>query len=256
MDIEELNANRLLQAREAARSSGAGGIGTLGEKTLHAVLKHYYEPDTTCHEIPIGRYVADIAGKDGLIEIQTRSFDRLRDKLEVFLDCGPVTVVYPVPALKWLIWVNVDTGELRPRRKSPKRYGPCQLLPELYRLRHLLDHPNLSFCVVLLEVEETRYLNGWSRDRKKGSTRLDRVPLSVLDEITISGPGDYAAFLSPALPAPFTSRDFQKTSGLSLSKAQTALNVLHRIGAVVRTGRTAQGYCYLPASPSERNVPS
>ena len=25
------------------------GIGTLGEKTLHAVLKQYYEPDKTNH---------------------------------------------------------------------------------------------------------------------------------------------------------------------------------------------------------------
>lgn len=29
------------------------GIGTLSEKTVHAVMKNYYAPDTDMHEIPI-----------------------------------------------------------------------------------------------------------------------------------------------------------------------------------------------------------
>lgn len=29
------------------------GIGTLSEKTVHAVLKNYYAPDEDMHEIPI-----------------------------------------------------------------------------------------------------------------------------------------------------------------------------------------------------------
>ena len=29
------------------------GIGTLSEKTVHAVLKYYYEPDSSHHEIPL-----------------------------------------------------------------------------------------------------------------------------------------------------------------------------------------------------------
>ena len=36
------------------------GIGTLSEKTVHAVLKNYLVPDERCHEISCGRYVADI----------------------------------------------------------------------------------------------------------------------------------------------------------------------------------------------------
>ena len=36
------------------------GIGTLSEKTVHAVLKNYYAPDTDMHEIPIENFVADI----------------------------------------------------------------------------------------------------------------------------------------------------------------------------------------------------
>ena len=36
------------------------GIGTLSEKTIHAVLKNYYEPNIDYHEVVIGKFVADI----------------------------------------------------------------------------------------------------------------------------------------------------------------------------------------------------
>ena len=42
------------------------GIGTLSEKTVHAIFKDYYEPDEDHQEIPIENYVADIY-KDGEI---------------------------------------------------------------------------------------------------------------------------------------------------------------------------------------------
>ena len=48
------------------------GIGTLSEKTVHAVLKNYYAPDQNMHEIPIDSYVADIFTGQEIIEIQTR----------------------------------------------------------------------------------------------------------------------------------------------------------------------------------------
>ena len=57
-------------------------IGTLGEKTLHAVLKHYIDPDSRHHEVRIGPYYADIASEAGIYEIQTRGFGKMRKKLE------------------------------------------------------------------------------------------------------------------------------------------------------------------------------
>ena len=46
------------------------GIGTLQEKTVHAVLKEYYAPDTDMQEIPIDGYVADIYTGTEIIEIK------------------------------------------------------------------------------------------------------------------------------------------------------------------------------------------
>ena len=95
------------------------GIGTLSEKTVHAILKNYYEPDEDRQEIPIENYVADIFAGGEIIEIQTRQFDKLRGKLSAFLPLYPVTIVYPIPREKWLIWIDQETGELSGKRKSP-----------------------------------------------------------------------------------------------------------------------------------------
>lgn len=88
------------------------GIGTLAEKTTHAILKNYYEPDEDKQEIPIENYVADIYTENGIIEIQTRQFNKLRGKLNAFLPLYPVTIVYPIPREKWLIWIDEETGDL------------------------------------------------------------------------------------------------------------------------------------------------
>ena len=92
------------------------GIGTLGEKTLHAVLKAYFAGPGDRLEVPVGPFVADVQGPEGVVEIQTGNFRRLREKLPLFLSLGPVTVVYPVPAKKWLVWLEED-GTLAPRRR-------------------------------------------------------------------------------------------------------------------------------------------
>ena len=116
MDKERFyNALRTVTTGEHIRA----GIGTYGEKTVHAVLKNYFEPYPDSHERKIGGYVADIVGEDGIIEIQTGSFERLRKKLEAFLAVRRVTVVYPIPRKKWLIRIDPKTGEQGKKRKSP-----------------------------------------------------------------------------------------------------------------------------------------
>ena len=63
---------------------GQNGIGTLREKTIHSVLKYYYAPDSVYHEIKIGSYVADICVDGEIFEVQTRNFNKMRDKLDFF----------------------------------------------------------------------------------------------------------------------------------------------------------------------------
>lgn len=220
------------------------GIGTLSEKTLHAVLKNYFEPDETNHEIKVSTFVADILRGNDIIEIQTRNFDKLRNKLEKFLLNNHVTVVYPIAATKWVYWMNQETGEVSVKRKSPKKGTPYEVFFELYKIKQYLLHPNLSICIVMIDMEEYRYLNGWSKDRKKGSSRCDRIPIDIVEEVYLDSPQDYQKLIPKELQLGFTSKDYRKQSKLTLRRAQTALNVLYYTGVVKRTGKTGNLYLY------------
>ncbi|NLL74138.1 MAG: hypothetical protein GX237_11510, partial [Clostridiales bacterium] len=196
------------------------------------------------HEVKIDGFVADICNGDEIIEVQTRSFDRLRKKLPVFLKHYPVTIVYPVPFIKWIQWVNPTTGEITAPRKSPKKGRPYDIFPELYKIKNLLTMPNLRIKIVMMNVEEYRFLNGWSEDKKKGSTRCDRIPIELIDEVYISGPEDYSLLLPESLGDNFTSKDYKKASGLSKKAAGTAVHILNYVGTIKKIGKKGRAYLY------------
>ena len=221
-----------------------GGIGTLAERTLHRTLKHYFEPDPSHHEVKIGGFVADIAGPDGIIEIQTRDLGKLRKKLDCFLAAGSVTVVYPVAAIKRLQWIDIDTGELGSARKSPKKGGLHDALPELYKIRSYLTHPNFKLCIVLLELMELRYLNGWSRDKKRGSHRSDRIPHDLLEEVYFKTPDHYRKMLPADLQAPFYAKDFMRATKMSRYQASLGIGTLKAIGAIRVTAKEKNAFLY------------
>lgn len=220
------------------------GIGTLSEKSVHAILKTYYEPDEDRQEIPIANYVADIFSQGEIIEIQTRQFDKLRGKLAAFLPLYPVTIVYPIPREKWIIWIDEESGELSRKRKSPARGNPYLAFPELYKIKPFLTDPNLRLRLALLNMEEYRLLNGWSRDRKRGSRRYDRIPTEYVQEIEISCTADYMQFVPFELENAFTSKDFAREAHIPVSLAQTTLNILHHVGTVKRVGKRDRMYLY------------
>lgn len=223
------------------------GIGTLGEKTLHALLKNYFEPDETKQEIRLGAYYADIYNGEEVIEIQTRQFNRLRGKLDVLLQQYPVTVVYPVPGKKWLYWLDQESGEVSKGRVSPRKGTVYEVCAELYKIKPLLRNPNLHIHVLVLEMEEYRYLNGWSRDKKRGSSRCDRIPTRIMEELTILSQEDYGRLLPEELPGEFGSLELAKTAHISRSLAQVALNILYEVGTVERVGKKGNAWVYRKA---------
>ena len=212
------------------------GIGTLSEKTLHAVLKNYFEPNTCNQEIKIGRHYADIYNGSEIIEIQTKQFNKLRNKLTAFLPEHKVTIVYPITHEKTLFWINEETGEVSKGRKSPKRGSKYYLFKELFYLKSFLNHPNLQFCITLVDVEEYRFLNGWSKDKKKGSSCSDRIPIRIQEEIIV-GTGSYESLIPEDLTENFSSKDYAKSAKVPLRLAQTALNLLTEVNAVERVGK-------------------
>lgn len=220
------------------------GIGTQSEKSLHAILKRYFESDTDLHEVKVGTHIADIARNGEIVEIQTRDLYRLAPKLSTFLVENRVTVVYPVVVQKRIFWLDKDTGECHSARKSSKGGKAVDVLAELYGLKKFLSEPNLRVCVILLNVNEYRALDGYGKDKKKRATKIDRIPTALLDEIYLETPADYRLFLPEGLEGAFTADDYQKALGCPRWIAGRALNVLAHLGLLRECGRRGRAKLY------------
>lgn len=223
------------------------GIGTYQEKTVHAVLKNYFQPYSDGHEQKIGGFVADIVNEDGIIEIQTGGFDKLRKKLAAFLTVSKVTIVHPIPYNKWIASINPDTGEIGKKRKSPKKGSPYEIFPELYKIKQYISNENFQLCIIMLDIEEYRRppeTNGLRRGRRKGYTRFDRIPVELVNEIHINKKNDWYYFIPNLLNVEYTSSDFAKAAEIPVSLAQITLNILTEVSAVKRIGKKGNSILY------------
>ncbi|MBQ9989365.1 MAG: hypothetical protein IJP31_00235 [Lachnospiraceae bacterium] len=243
MDMDEVRFEEV-KKRILETKRERSGIGTLSEKTVHAVLKNYYQPDESCQEVKLERMVADIFTGKEILEIQTRNFFSLKKKLSVFLSLYPVTIIYPLPAQKWLIWIDPETGEFSEKRKSPKTGNLYDAFKELGRIKEFLDHKNLTIKIVFLDMEEYRLLNGWSRDRKRGSHRYDRIPLKLVREVELTRPEDYLQLIPYELEEPFDVKGFAKAAKIKQDRASQVLSVLYYLGQVKRIGKRGNAYLY------------
>ena len=244
--VEYIDSQAFDAAKEKiiGKSHNDKGIGTLSEKTLHAVLKMYYEPDEDNHEVAIDGYFADIYNEHGIIEIQTRQLNKLRDKLSVFLNEYQVRVVYPMPYEKYLSWIEPETGDITSRRKSPKRCSVYDAMFELYKIKAFLKNQNLKVTLLLIDMEEYKLLNGWSYDKKRGSTRYDRVPVGIRRIVKFDRIEDYMQLVPADLKEDFTVKDFAMAAGVSVEASRYTLNILNYLEIVKRTGRVKNGYVY------------
>lgn len=231
------------------------GIGTLSEKSVHAALKYCCEPYADSREIKVGGYVADIVGEHGIIEIQSAGFGKLRGKLQAFLPLCPVTVVWPCAETLWLRSFDPETGEVRPRRRSPKHQRPADVFRELYSIRDLLSASGFHLKVVSLEIEELRTLTK-SRRRKgrwPGVTKVDRFPLSMYGQISVDTPEDWGKFFSFAAPLPetFTSKEFAAATGLNWDIGRMMLKTFAAMGLAEDRGKRGNSYLFGLCGPLE-----
>ena len=119
-----------------------------------------------------------------------------------------------------------------------------QAFPELYKIRPYLSHPNLRIRIALLDMEEYRLLNGWSKDKKKGSERYDRIPLTFAEEVCIERKEDYMQLLPYDLPEPFTTKEFAKYAKTNSRISGILLLILTDLKIVSRVGKRGNSYLY------------
>ncbi len=224
------------------------GIGTLNEKRLHAVIKRFISPDITRHEIKIAElseksgasgYVADILTAEGdIYEVQTGSLFPLRGKLLWYLENTDlcVSVVYPVPYITWLCWIDPESGKIGGKRRSPKRGGLADISRELYWIREFIGKRRFGLQILFINMEEYRIQNGWDKTGKRGSERYERIPVGLEGIAYLNDAEDYKVFLPENLPAEFTASQYAKATGIRGKSTYSTLKILCGLGLAERTG--------------------
>lgn len=218
------------------------GIGTLSEKSMHAVLKRYFEADKSRHEVSICGFIADIANDKEIIEIQTRSLHGMNKKLDAFLENHKVTVVYPVVRTKRIICTDKATGEVKISRSTNRQSSVKWALHEVYHLRNYLANPNFSLCLMYIEADDYRLKVKKSNARK--NCICDRFPTKLIDELIISRPSDFLQFLPQNLPCPFTTSDVANLGDMPQACAQSLMYFLYNAKLAVRVGKEKNSYLY------------
>ena len=219
-------------------------IGSLNEKPLHAALKSWYAEEGDGFEVPIDGYVIDIVRGDLLIEIQTRSFSSIKDKLGKLVSDHVLRLVYPVPQEKWIVKVSDDGHSRVSRRKSPKRGRAEHVFAELVSFPTLLANRNFSLEVLLIQEEEFRRFDGRRGWRRRGWVTLERRLLDVLDCHRFETPADMATLLPDHLAEPFTTSDLAVALAQPRRLAQQMAYCLREMGVVVHIGKQGNSVLY------------
>ncbi|MBE6551474.1 MAG: hypothetical protein E7665_04990 [Ruminococcaceae bacterium] len=249
-DTENKNGNRYSERLDKALENASNAvkdnknIGVMKEKTLHSVMKYFYEPDSSFHEVKSGRFVADILRDDTVIEIQTCSFRPIAKKVNEILESGyKLILVRPIDGVKYLSWISED-GSVSEPRKSPKKETVFSVLPELYYLGDTVFHEDFTLRIVSCEMHEYRIADGWSADGKKGSHRHNKIPKEILYSVDISKKLDYNMLLPDELPEIFTAKEFASLTHLRKLRLSMALSFLKNISLIEQCGKKGNAYLY------------
>lgn len=221
----------------------AGGVGTLSEKMLHRVLKYCYDPDPANHEVEVMGSIADIKNDGGITEIQTRAFVNLVPKLAKFLPHYSVNVVYPIVTDKIIRYVNKEDGSITDPKKSPRHLGIYDAARELRAISGFIGDENLTVTILFMRAEEYRLLDGWDKTKKKGATKLDRLPTEIASEMVLRRKEDYAVLLPEELPECFFAAEYAKQIKRNSRAAYHPLRLLFDLGLLTREQR-GRAYVY------------
>ena len=241
MDKEKFTRARIRALEE--NGEGYQGIGRLSEKTMHRMLKLYYEPDESLHEIECFGSVADVKNDGGIIEIQRASLAYLIPKLERFLPHSPVTVVHPIVAKKRVRRLDTETGEITSSGRTVKGKTVFDSAFEIYKIRKFIGNEGFTLILLLLDCDEYKVHDPRARRGRGGDHRVECIPTDVIAEYILCDPTDYLALLPDDLADSFTAEEFKKSVKSRSRYAYYYLRLLVDLGLMTREKQGAK-YLY------------
>ena len=219
-------------------------IGTLREGPLHASLKQWCAEPGDRFEVEVEGYVVDVVRDGLLIEVQTGSFAKVKQKLGDLLETGHrVRVVHPIPARKSIVRIDAE-GAVLGRRRSPRHGTKLDVFGQLVAIRDLLAHPGLEIQLVMTDEDEYRKHDPTKAWRRRGWVVQERRLVGIEEVVTVSGAAELAEFLPDGLPDPFVTADIAVAAGCPLRVAQQVAYCLRHAGAVNAVGKRGNAIEY------------
>ncbi len=224
--------------------NNGGGIGTLQERSLHATIKQLYCTPGSEVEVKVDGYVIDVVKGDLLIEIQTRSFSAIKDKLFKLMKNHPIRLVHPIPMEKWVIRQSLDEREIS-RRKSPKKMGFAHIFEELVSIPTFIIHSNFELEVLLIKEEEIRVKDGKGSWRRRGWSSVDRRLIDIVDRKLYSEPEDFLCMIPNTIEEPFTTRTLSEALKIPRRLVQKMTYCMRKMDILKIAGKEGNAHLYM-----------
>ncbi|HLN45244.1 MAG TPA: hypothetical protein VK209_06010 [Candidatus Sulfotelmatobacter sp.] len=180
------------------------------EHALHSEIKRVYSLPGDIFEAKLDNYIIDILRDKLIIEIQTRNFSAIKEKLHALIKTHQVRLVYPISENKWITYITKD-GTTINKRKSPRRGKLTDLFRELVRIPDMLRMTNFSLEVLFIDEEEIRCNDGKGTWKRRGVSIKGRRLIKVNDRLLFQNKQDYLKIVPNNLNEFFTNKELAKS---------------------------------------------
>ncbi|AKD05548.1 hypothetical protein PKOR_05830 [Pontibacter korlensis] len=213
------------------------GIGVQNERSLHAALKQWYAEPEDQFEVPLNGFFIDLVRGKQLVEIQTRNFSAIRQKLQTLLQEHQVHLLHPITFEKWVLQVDRVGTKVLSRRKSPYRGKLTDIFEELVRIPELVKHENFTVEFPLIREEEVRCRDGKGSKHRKRESIKDRRLLEVVSSHRFTKAEDFLQFIPLGLPRPFSNKTLAAALALPIHRCRQITYCLRKMEALSVVGK-------------------
>jgi hypothetical protein len=229
------------------------------ESSLHKQLKELYTTSGGKTEVAFGGFRVDALSDSGILEIQLGPLVAIRRKLSCLIAQYPVHVVKPLVVNRHFRWVQED-GTLLWHRADPRSGPPWGFFADLVYMTKLFPHPNLTFHLPRVVVEEERLSprilsrskgQGQRKNRgKKGKAKvLDIRLLEVRGEIVLREAEDVLHLLPRELPDPIDTAVLSRHLNIPEWEGRRIVYCLRECGVLRRIGYRKRYRTYTIVTP-------
>jgi len=219
-------------------------IGEESEYTLHNQLKTMFAGDSGLTEYRIDRFTVDVKRQDHIIEIQTRSIEKLYPKIDSLKKQGfSVSVVVPLGIRKRIITFSDDGSELR-QRWSSKKGTIHDFFQHCSKLDGLMGLDSGLLVILLVEEEEHRVDDGKGSWRRKGIRISGRSLSRINHAFALKRIEDFPWILGIPPNHTWTVKELSISLGVSYRTCGKMAYALARSGIIERCGKQGKAYCY------------